>query len=176
MITQQAEQGGVTAAALSEERNADSGGGEEFWQLVTCRLGREEFAIDILSVQEIIRMVEVTRVPKAPAFVEGVINLRGRIIPVLDLRQRLGMADAERTEQSRIVVVSVHSLIVGLLVDSVSEVLRIPCSTIEAPPALGSTVGAEFIRGVGRIADRLLIVLDLNRLFSPGEQAALQAA
>lgn len=176
MITQQVKQGGVAIASQAEGSNADSGSGEEFLQLVTCCIGREEFAIDILSVQEIIRMVDVTRVPKAPIFVEGVINLRGRIIPVLDLRRRLGMAGAERSEQSRIVVVNVRSLIVGLIVDSVSEVLRIPRSTIEAPPAVGNTVGAEFVHGVGRIADRLLIVLELNRLLSSSEQAALQAA
>ncbi len=174
MITEQVEPGGVAVAAEATPSGSD-GGGDEYWQFVTSCVGHEEFAIDILSVQEIIRMVEITRVPKAPGFVEGVINLRGRIIPVLDLRRRLCMTDAERTGQSRIVVVNVHGLIVGLIVDSVSEVLRIPRSTIEAPPALGTTVGAEFIRGVGRLADRLLIVLDLNRLLSPSEQAALQA-
>jgi purine-binding chemotaxis protein CheW len=176
MIAEQLEQGADTMTSQKGSPGLPGGSGEEYWQLVTCCVGHEEFAIDILSVQEIIRMVDVTRVPKAPAFVEGVINLRGRIIPVLDLRRRLGMADVGRTAQSRIVVVNVHHLIVGLIVDSVSEVLRIPRSTIETPPTLGTTVGAEFIHGVGRIADRLLILLELNRLLSPSEQAALQAA
>ncbi len=176
MITQQGEQGNVAVASQNMPNGPSEEGGGEYWQLVTCCVGREEYAIDILSVQEIIRMVEVTHVPKAPVFVEGVINLRGRIIPVLDLRQRLGMADVERTAQSRIVVVNVRNLIVGLIVDSVSEVLRIPRATIEAPPAMGNTVGAEFIHGVGRLADRLLIVLELTRLLSPSEQAELQAA
>jgi purine-binding chemotaxis protein CheW len=133
MITQKMEQsagGGGHPAALAEDEQSEDGG-EDFSQLVTCRVGGEEFAVDILSVQEIIRMVDITRVPKAPSFVEGVINLRGRIIPVLDLRRRLGIADAERTAQSRIVVVTVRGRAVGLVVDSVSEVLRIPRSAIE---------------------------------------------
>ncbi len=147
--------------------------GEQFLQFVTCRVDREEFAVDILSVQEINRMVDITRVPKAPAFVEGVINLRGRIIPVLDMRRRFGLPGAARTARSRIVVVNVQGRVVGLIVDSVSEVLRIPKSAIEPPPALGTTIGEEFINGVGQIDERLLIVLDLNRLLTPGEGEAL---
>lgn len=161
-----------TASATAEAGGADAGG-EEFLQVVTCRLDREEFAVDILRVQEINRMVEVTRVPKAPHFVEGVINLRGRIIPVLDLRRRFGVPDAERTARSRIVVVNVRGRVVGLIVDSVTEVLRIPRATVEPPPSLGATTGAEFILGVGRINDRLLTLLDLNRLLTPGEVGAL---
>lgn len=146
----------------------------EYRQLVTCCLGEEEFAVDILSVQEINRMVEITRVPKAPSFVEGVINLRGRIIPVLNLRRRFAMAEVERTAKSRIVVVNVKGRTVGLIVDSVSEVLRVPKSTIEPPPSLETAIGAEFIQGVGRIKDRLLIVIELTRLLTPGEEGALE--
>jgi purine-binding chemotaxis protein CheW len=149
---------------------------EEFSQFVTCHVDGEEFAVDILSVQEIIRMVEITRVPKAPSFVEGVINLRGRIIPVLDLRRRLGVPGAERTAQSRIVVVMVRGRVVGLVVDSVSEVLRIPKSAMEPAPSLGTTVGAEFIQGVGRLEDRLLTLLDLKRLLLTTDGAVSEAA
>jgi purine-binding chemotaxis protein CheW len=160
------------AAAASRE----IGAGDNLCQFVTCRVGHEEFALDVLSVQEINRMVEITRVPKAPFFVEGVINLRGRIIPVLDLRRRFGLPVAERTNESRIVVILVRQRMVGLIVDEVVEVLRIPKSTVEPPPSVGSSAGAEFTQGVGRIGDRLLIVLDLNRLLLPSEQAALDAA
>lgn len=138
--------------------------GDDLCQFVICRIGREEFAIDVLSVQEINRLVEVTRVPKTPHYVEGVINLRGRIIPVLDLRRRFGLSASAQTLQSRIVVVSVQGKLVGFIVDSVVEVLRVPKSAIEPPPNIGSAAGAEFTQGVGRIDDRLLIVLDLNRL------------
>lgn len=151
-------------------------GGDDLVQFVTCRIAQEEFALDVLSVQEINRMVEVTRVPKAPYFVEGVINLRGRIIPVLDLRRRFGLAATDRTDHSRIMVVLVRQRMVGLIVDEVVEVLRIPKVMIEPPPSVGNSAGAEFTQGVGRIDDRLLIVLDLNRLLLPSEQAAIEGA
>ena len=150
--------------------------GDDLVQFVTCRIAHEEFALDVLSVQEINRMVEVTRVPKAPYFVEGVINLRGRIIPVLDLRRRFGLSAIDRTDDSRIMVVLVRQRMVGLIVDEVVEVLRLPKVMIEPPPSVGSTAGAEFTQGVGRIDDRLLIVLDLNRLLLPHEQNAMEAA
>ncbi|HZS11037.1 MAG TPA: chemotaxis protein CheW [Nitrospirales bacterium] len=141
-------------------------------QYVTCRIGLEEFAIDILCVQEINRLVEITKVPKAPPFVEGVINLRGRIIPVLDLRRRFGLSGIDRTVRSRIVVVTVQGKAVGLLVDMVSEVLRVPQSMIEPPPAFGNTPGSEFVQGVARLEERLLIVLDLSRVMALSDQTA----
>ena len=152
------------------------GVGDDLRQFVTCRIRHEEFALDVLSVQEINRMVEVTRVPKAPSFVEGVINLRGRIIPVLDLRRLFGLPPDDQTDNSRIMVVLVRQRMVGLIVDEVVEVLRVPRSAIEPPPSVGSAAGAEFTQGIGRIEDRLLIVLDLNRLLLPHEHAVLDAA
>lgn len=149
--------------------------GDDLCQFVTCLIADEEFALDVLSVQKINRMVEVTRVPKAPRFVEGVINLRGRIIPVLDLRRRFGLPPTSQTADSRIMVVLVRQRMVGLIVDEVVEVLRIPKSSIEPPPSVGNSAGSEFTQGVGRIDDRLLIVLDLNRLLLPNEQAAMDA-
>lgn len=177
MIAQQAE-AAQTGIGMAPDHRGTGGGTDqtnqdEFCQLVTCRVDREEYAVDILSVQEINRMVEITRVPKAPSFVEGVINLRGRIIPVLDLRRRFGLPEAERTDGSRIVVVTVRGRVIGLIVDSVMEVLRIPKATIEPPPSIGSTAGAEFIQGVGRISDRLLTLIDLNRLLTTEESVAL---
>ncbi|MBX3237173.1 MAG: chemotaxis protein CheW [Nitrospiraceae bacterium] len=147
------------------------GGGDDLLQFVICRIGAEEFAVDVLSVQEINRIVEVTRVPKTPGYVEGVINLRGRIIPVLDLRKLFGLASVNQTSQTRIVVVSVQGRLVGLVVDSVEEVLRIPKNSIEPPPNVGTMAGAEFTQGVGRIEDRLLILVDLNRLLLNREAA-----
>jgi len=137
------------------------------FQVVSFEIGTEEYAVDILEVQEIIRMVEITQVPKAPHFVEGVVNLRGKVIPIVDLRLRLGLSSVERTKDTRIVVVDVSRIILGFIVDSVSEVLRIPSSLIEPPPN-GNHGGAEFHKGVGRVENRLLILLDLNRLLGQG--------
>lgn len=140
---------------------------DEVFQVVSFDIGTEEYAVDILDVQEIIRMVEITPVPKAPYYVEGVINLRGKVIPIIDLRLRFGLSAAERTKETRIVVVDISRVVLGLVVDSVSEVLRIPSSVIEPPPT-GKQGGAEFHKGVGRVDGRLLILLDLTRLLGQG--------
>ncbi len=140
---------------------------EDEFQVVSFDIGAEEFAVGILEVQEIIRMVEITQVPKAPHYVVGVINLRGKVIPIMDLRLRFGLPTAERTKETRIVVVDIARIILGLIVDSVSEVLRIPSSEVEPPPS-GSQAGSEFHKGVGKVDDRLLILLDLHRLVGKG--------
>ncbi|MGP1271769.1 MAG: chemotaxis protein CheW [Phycisphaerales bacterium] len=142
--------------------------GSDQLQLVTFVVANEEFAVDILAVQEINRMMELTRVPASPPSVEGVINLRGKIIPVIDLRTRFGMPAGEKTDRMRIVVVEVHSRVVGFIVDSVNEVLRISADIVEPAPAMVSTVDTEFISGVGKLEDRLLILLDIQRLFDAG--------
>ncbi len=135
-------------------------------QLVTFELGEEEFAIDILAVREINRMMQITRVPQSPADVEGVINLRGRIIPVVNLRQRFGMQPDHQSNESRIVVVDVNGHTIGFVVDRVHEVLRIDGSIVEAAPAMASSIDSDYIRGVGKLEDRLLILIDLDRLFN----------
>ncbi|MDD2220287.1 MAG: chemotaxis protein CheW [Desulfoplanes sp.] len=146
---------------------------EELLQLVTFSIGEEEFGVEILQVQEIIRMREITRVPNAPDFVEGVINLRGKVIPVIDLRLRFGLQAKEHDKKTRIIVIEVKQMIVGFVVDSVSEVLRIPAGTIELPPPVISGLDSEYISGVGKLDDRLLIMLDLNRLLSREEKSVL---
>ena len=142
-------------------------------QLVTFHIGDEEFGVEILKVQEIIRMMGITRVPKAPDFVEGVINLRGKVIPIIDLRTRFGMAAQDHDKHTRIIVIEINAVIVGFVVDSVSEVLRIPANTVEPPPPIIAGIESEYISGVGKLADRLLILLDLDRLLSRGEQSML---
>jgi len=138
-------------------------------QLVSFHLAGEEYALDILRVQEIIRTQELTRVPNSPAFVEGVINLRGRVIPVVGLRKRFGLDPIPADKHTRIVVVEVHGTVVGLVVDSVSEVLRIATDTIAPPPRLGK-VEREYIQGVGKLENRLLLLLDVDHLLSGQEQ------
>ena len=142
-------------------------------QLVTFNISQEEFGVDILKVQEIIRTMEITKVPRSPAFVEGVINLRGKVIPIIDLRKRFGMAPRDHDNQTRIIVIELHHMIVGFVVDSVSEVLRIPASTVEPPPAVVSGIESDYISGVGKLDDRLLILIDLEKLLSSEEKSAL---
>ena len=133
-------------------------------QLVTFSLGAEEFGVDIMSVQEIIRIPPITRVPKAPDYVEGVINLRGNVIPVLSLRTRFGMARVEETDLSRIIVLQVQAKVFGIRVDAVTEVLRLDSEGIEPPPPIALGMDAQFIRGVGKIGERLLILLELDQI------------
>lgn len=135
-------------------------------QLVSFNLGDEEYGVDILKVQEINRMVHVTRVPKAPEFVEGVINLRGKVIPIVDLRKRFGLPAKAHDKNTRIIVVDIEGRTVGLVVDGVSEVLRLNLETIEPPPSMVAGVDAEYIWGVGKLEDRLLILLDLARVLA----------
>ncbi len=145
-------------------------------QLVTFEVGKEEFAVDILGVKEINRMMRLTAVPQSPPEVEGVVNLRGRIIPVLDVRRRFGLPAAERSEHSRIVVVEVHGRVIGFIVDRVHEVLRISSRIVEPPPAMACSERADFIAGVGKLEDRLLILLDLGRVFTTDMIEAANAA
>ncbi|GAB6162785.1 chemotaxis protein CheW [Desulfothermus naphthae] len=147
---------------------------EEMLQLVSFKLGDEEFGVDIMQVQEIIRMQNITSVPNAPEFVEGVINLRGRVIPIVDLRKRFGLEEKSHDKATRIIVVKVDDLTVGLIVDEVSEVLRIPVDTVEPPPPIVAGVESEYIKGVGKLEDRLLILLDLSKTLSKEEKASLQ--
>ena len=145
----------------------------ELLQLVTFSIGEEEFGVDILSVQEIIRMMDITKVPRAPDFVEGVINLRGKVIPIIDLRRRFGLSTRDHDKHTRIIVIEINNMIVGFVVDSVSEVLRIPASTVEPPPPVVAGLESEYISGVGKLQDRLLILLDLDKLLSNDDMSVL---
>jgi purine-binding chemotaxis protein CheW len=145
----------------------------ELLQMVTFSIGDEEFGVEILRVQEIIRIMEITKVPRAPEFVEGVINLRGKVIPILDLRKRFGMETRDHDKNTRIIVIEINKMIVGFVVDAVSEVLRIPANLVEPPPPVVAGLESEYISGVGKLEDRLLILLDLNRLLSSEEREAL---
>lgn len=149
---------------------ATASSGEELIQLVSFHIDDEEFGLEILRVQEIIRTPPLTRVPASPAFVEGVVNLRGRVIPVISLRKRFGLGARELDKETRIVVVEVMGTVLGLMVDAVSEVLRIKPDTLEPPPRLGR-VEREYVRGVAKLEGRLLILLDIERLMSEAEEA-----
>ncbi|MBB6429797.1 chemotaxis protein CheW [Algisphaera agarilytica] len=137
-------------------------------QLVSFEIGVEEYAIPILAVQEINRMMPITRVPHSPAAVEGVINLRGRIIPVIDMRKRFGLKPSADEGDARVIVVEVGNVgrVIGFTVDRVHEVLRLDKTIIDPAPTAGNGVKADFICGVGKLEDRLLILIDLERLFT----------
>lgn len=153
-----------TAVARPEQKT-DS---EEVLQIVSFRVGEEEFGFDILRVQEIIRHMHLTRVPNSPEFVDGVINLRGKVIPVIALRKRFGVTREPADGQTRIVVLEVQHNILGFIVDSVPEVLRIASNAVVPPPRLGN-VQREYVSGVAKLNDRLLILLDVDRIIS-GEE------
>ena len=143
-------------------------------QIVGLRIGRETFGLPISLVREIVRVPEITSVPNAPSYIEGVINLRGRIIPVVDLRKRFGEKVPEPSKKNRIVVAEVEGRLIGLLVNSASEVLRLPPSQIESPNNVFREGELDYITGVGKLNGRLVILLDLSRVLQSGELGELQ--
>lgn len=138
-------------------------------QVVGFRIGRETFGLPIGMVREIVRVPEITSVPNAPDYIEGVINLRGRIIPIVDLRKRFGQKSFEPNKKNRIVVVELEARTFGLIVNSASEVLRIPPSDIEEPHNVFQEGELDYVTGVGKLNGRLVILLDVNRILRRGE-------
>ena len=131
--------------------------------LVTFNLG-EEYGVPISQVQEIVRVGGITMVPNSPSYMEGVINLRGRVLPVLNLRKRLGLSAKEMSNASRIVVTEIGSKVIGLLVDAVSHVIKIPSDHVEPAPEEVLEIDTDYITGVGKLNDKMIILLDLERL------------
>ncbi len=161
---------------LTTHNNGDRGvrSSDVLLQLVTFNLVGEEFGLPILDVREIIRMVDVTPVPHSPNFGEGVINLRGQILPVIDLRKRFGLDSSKADEDTRIVVVEINKNLIGLIVDGVNEVLRIPSETVNpAPQIVSSGIGAEYIQGIAHYNEKMIILVDLERVFSQDEMKNL---
>jgi purine-binding chemotaxis protein CheW len=149
---------------------------EKELQVVGFRIGRETFGLPISMVREIIRVPDITAVPNAPAYIEGVINLRGRIIPVVDLRKRFGEKSFEPNKKNRVVVVELETRAIGLIVNSASEVLRISPSEIEEPGNVFHEGELDYITGVGKLKGRLVMLLDLNRILQRGELKRLDEA
>ena len=145
------------------------------FQVVVCQLGDESYGLDIGSVYEIIRFRECTAVPAAPAFVGGVINLRGRIIPVMDLASRFGMTRGATTKSTRIIVAGTAEMRVGMVVDAVTEVLMIAEEALEPTPEVAAGRDSDYIRGIAKLPEQLVIVLDLHALLG-GRAASAQAA
>jgi purine-binding chemotaxis protein CheW len=142
-------------------------------QLVVFDLSSEAFGVDISAVREIIRLQDITKVPRTPEFVEGVINLRGKVIPVIDLRKRFGLSAEDESKDNRIVVVDIGAQDIGVVVDAVTEVLRISTETIEPPTSVISTSDSEYLIGIAKLDARLIILLDLQQVLSEAEHNSL---
>ncbi|HHO69832.1 MAG TPA: chemotaxis protein CheW [Gammaproteobacteria bacterium] len=145
-------------------------------QWVTFRLAEETYGINVMQVQEVLRVTEIAPVPGAPHYVLGIINLRGNVVTVIDTRIRLGLPTREMTDATRIVIIESDSHIVGILVDSVAEVVDLRASDMEAAPSVGNEESARYIQGVTQHEDRLLILVDLNKLLTDEEWDALARA
>ena len=141
-------------------------------QLVVFKLGGDSFGVEIQYIQEIIRTKNVTKVPKVKDYIEGIINLRGRIIPVIDLRKRFGIPSTSSIE-TRIIIVEIASLVVGMIVDGVSEVMRLSNQAIDPPSPLINSIESDFIRGVGKVDDRLIILVELLNILDSKEKDTL---
>lgn len=154
----------LVALDMSNESN-------QLAQLVSFLLSDEEYGVEVLRVREIIRMPPITKMPNTPHYVEGIINLRGKVIPIISMRKRFGLPEIEYTAHTRIMVMDVNGGLTGFIVDSVSEVIRVRSSEIQPPPPMVSgNLDQEFIMGVFNHADRLLIIMDAERMFNKEEQ------
>lgn len=150
---------------------------DELIQLVSFVLAGEEYGVEVLKVREIIRMPTITRMPNVPGHVEGIINLRGKVIPIISMRKHFGLMENDNNSQTRIIIMDVAGSLTGFIVDAVSEVIRIHSSEIQPPPSITVSGGLdkEFITGVFNHAERLLVIMDIDRMLSEGEREAFQS-
>ncbi len=139
---------------------------EKTAQMVGFKIDNEFYGIDIIQVQEIIRMQEITMVPRTPPFIKGVVNLRGKVVPIISLRERFGINEVEHTKDTRIVIVRIDVGLIGFIVDAMAEVIRLPERLIEPTPPTATNIESEYIRGVGKLDDNLIIILDLNMVLT----------
>jgi purine-binding chemotaxis protein CheW len=157
------------------ERLKNERRGIETRQYISFTVGEEEYGLELLRVREVIRVREVTWLPKAPSFVKGIINLRGDVIPIFDLRDKFGLPAREADADTRVIVVEVEGKLIGMVVDSASQVVRIPVTQIAPPPPLLGGFSQEFLNGVGKLDDRLVILLNVDRILSGEERIQLRA-
>ncbi|WP_438446915.1 chemotaxis protein CheW [Gorillibacterium sp. sgz5001074] len=147
--------------------------GEEI-KVIVFALANEEYGIEVEKVKTIERMMPMTRVPKTYDFIKGVINLRGVVVPVLDLRGRFGLPESEYTDNTRIVIIAVNEMEVGMIVDSANDVIDVDTDQIQDPPEIVGGVRAKYLRGVAKVGDRLLVLLNLKEVLSKGEIIKLE--
>ena len=159
-------------AAVAEKKNdkpAEEKTSEEVFQWVTFKLENEVYGVNVMQVQEVLRYTEIAPVPGAPDYVLGIINLRGNVVSVIDTRLKFGLMPAEVTDSSRIIIIEAEKQVVGILVDSVAEVVYLKASEIDPAPSVGTEESARFIQGVSNRKEDLLILVDLNKLLSDNE-------
>jgi purine-binding chemotaxis protein CheW len=161
---------------INRSESSASGPVEKGKQYVTFYLNDEVYAVDVLNVQEIIELTSYTNVPHLPDFIKGVINLRGTIVPVVDLKLKFGMVSGDYKKHSCIMITEFSGGVMGLIVDAVSDVVTIPEETIADTPSFGSKVRTEFIKGMGKVDDRLVIILDVEKVLSTSETISLEDA
>ena len=147
----------------------------ELRQFISFSVGQEEYGLELLRVKEVIRVRETTWLPKAPSFVKGIINLRGDVIPIIDLRDKFGLESHEDTAQTRVIVVEVEGRLIGMVVDSASQVVRIPLDQIDPPPPVLGGLSQELITGVGKLEDKLVILLDPDAILTVDQKVALSS-
>ncbi|HEB30967.1 MAG TPA: chemotaxis protein CheW [Spirochaetes bacterium] len=157
-----------------ERKEKLKGSVEKLDQMISFNIGEEDYGVNIQTVKEVIRKREITRLPKAPAFVKGVINLRGDIIPIIDLRERFGMEQRESTDMTRVIVAEVDGRPIGMVVDSVSHVIRIAQDQIEPPPEMVGGISEEYLKGVGKVGEQLIVLLNIDRILSATEKVELE--
>jgi purine-binding chemotaxis protein CheW len=159
---------------MAEQMSKKSSSSNELLQLVICQLSSEEFGIEISKVKEIIHIPDITKIPEAPSYIKGIINLRGNIIPVINLALRFNLSQNELDNKSRIMVVELDNIVVGIIVDAVTEVMRISIDNIDpAPEIIASKISERYIQGVGKIDKRLLILLDIDKVFSEEQKMSI---
>jgi len=149
--------------------------GKDGKQVISFTVGEEEYGVELQHVKEVIRMSDITRLPDVPTYVRGLINLRGLVIPIIDLREKMGLESAEATSLTRIIVVEVKSTLVGMVVDSASQVLRLQADELEPPPVALGGIAQEYITGVGKLDRGLVILMDVGRLLAREEFAELSS-
>lgn len=164
----------ITADHRTDSRAAKSEKGGKGGKFLTFFLSTEEYGIEILKVQEIIGVMTITPIPRTPAFIKGVINLRGRIIPIVDLRLKLSMEEAKHTEETCFIVVKAHDMHMGVVVDKVSEVLDISGENVEDAPSMGEDINTDYILGIGKAGDKVKMLLDIDKVLSDKDLKALQ--
>jgi purine-binding chemotaxis protein CheW len=161
---------------MAEQAQENRAAADGELQLVIFNIGSEEFGVKIMNIQEIIRMTNVTKIPQTPDYIRGIINLRGRIIVVINLNMIMGLESKEQDENTRIIVASIGNTVMGFVVDSVSEVIRLPQKSVEpAPAVIANKIGTEYVMGVGKLDNRLLILLNLDNILGANELHSAQS-
>jgi purine-binding chemotaxis protein CheW len=160
---------------MTEQATENQAQSSKAGKYLTFGLNDEQYGLEILKVREIIGLMDITSVPRTPQYVKGVINLRGNVIPIVDLRLKFSMPEAEPTEQTCVIVVDVHGTEMGIIVDQVSEVLDIMADQIEESPSFGASVNTDFILGMGKAGDKVTILLNICKVLSSEEVASISA-